>query len=99
MRITIHKKLVAKVRDFHYKADKKTATALVKVLKRSSKRNAYFYHLFSRMEREAREERFDDFRKSMDEFWAYYGKLYGKTKDEIKSIYQKVLKRDKHEKG
>lgn len=95
MKITIHRKLVEKVRDFQKKADRKTATALVKILKKSSKRNAYFYMLFSRMEKEAKDERFGDFRKSMDEFWAHYGKLYGKTKDEIKGIYEKVLRRKK----
>lgn len=89
------KKIRKKVSAFQRKADRKTAVGILKLLKAITRNKPYFNTLFMRMETEIKEERFDDFEKSVAEFWDYYMKMYGKAKDEVLKIKDKILKKGK----
>lgn len=93
MKISIHKKLIEKVKAFNQKADKKTAKSIVKILKSVTRRDAYLHNLFTKMNTHIEEEKYEEFRSDMEEFWSYYGKMYGRTKEEVKSIYNKMLRK------
>ena len=94
MKISVHKKLIAKVKAFNQKADRKSGMAIIKILKGvTSRSHPYFYHLFSRMQKHLDKEEWEKFREDLDDFWAYYGKLYGKTKEEIQKTYNKIMRK------
>lgn len=95
MNISIHKKLIEKVKSFNQKADRRTAKSIVKILRSVSKRDVYLHNLFNRMNDHIEAEEYEEFRNDIEEFWVYYGKMYGRTKDEVKSLYNKLLRKNK----